>query len=43
VFKGIAQVKAGQKAAGIASFKAVGEKSGMKDIANLWSLYAGSR
>ncbi len=43
VFKGIAQVKAGQKAGGIATFKAVGEKSGMKDIANLWSLYAGTR
>jgi len=43
VFKGIAQVKAGQKAAGIATFKAVGEKSGMKDIANLWSLYADHR
>lgn len=43
VFKGIAQVKAGQKAAGIATFKAVNEKSGMKDIADLWSLYAGSR
>lgn len=43
VFKGIAQVKAGQKAAAITTFKAVGEKSGMKDIANLWSLYAGNR
>lgn len=43
VFKGIAQVKAGQKAAAITTFKAVNEKSGMKDIADLWSLYAGSR
>ncbi|WP_353218286.1 hypothetical protein [Sandarakinorhabdus sp.] len=43
VFKGIAAVKSGQKAAGVASFKAVGEKSGMKDIADLWSLYASSR
>lgn len=43
VFKGIAAVKAGQKAAGIATFKMVNEKSGMKDIADLWSLYASSR
>ncbi|MEI6486786.1 MAG: tetratricopeptide repeat protein [Sphingomonadales bacterium] len=43
VFKGVAQVKAGQKAAAIATFKAVNEKSGMKDIADLWSLYAGTR
>ena len=43
VFKGIAQVKGGQKAAGITTFKAVNEKSGMKDIADLWSLYAASR
>lgn len=43
VFKGIAAVKAGQKAAAIASFGGVGDKSGMKDIAGLWSLYASSR
>lgn len=43
VFKGIAQVKAGQKAAGITTFKGVSDKSGMKDIADLWSLYAASR
>lgn len=43
VFKGIAQTKAGQKAAAQTSFKAVGEKSGMKDIANLWSLYTSTR
>ena len=43
VFKGIAAVKGGQKAAGIAAFKAVSAKSGMKDIADLWSLYASSR
>ncbi|WP_439546730.1 tetratricopeptide repeat protein [Sandarakinorhabdus sp.] len=43
VFKGIAATKAGQKAAAIATFKAVEEKSGMKDIADLWSLYASSR
>uniref|UniRef100_UPI0013D9D206 tetratricopeptide repeat protein n=1 Tax=Sandarakinorhabdus rubra TaxID=2672568 RepID=UPI0013D9D206 len=43
VFKGIAQTKAGQKAAAQATFKAVNQKSGMQDIANLWSLYAGTR
>ena len=29
--------------AAIAAFKAVDEKGGMKDIANLWSLYASTR
>jgi tetratricopeptide (TPR) repeat protein len=43
VFKGIAAAKAGQKAAAVASFKAVGEKSGMQDVANLWGLYASTR
>ena len=43
VFKGIAATKAGQKSAAVAAFKSVGEKSGMKDIADLWSLYAASR
>lgn len=43
VFKGIAQTKAGQKAAAQATFKTVDEKGGMKDIANLWSLYAATR
>ena len=43
VFKGIAQTKAGQRAAAQATFKGVGDKSGMKDIADLWSLYASSR
>ncbi|MBU6165949.1 MAG: hypothetical protein KGQ52_07425 [Alphaproteobacteria bacterium] len=43
IFKGIAAVKGGQKAAALAAFKAVDEKSGMKDIANLWSLYASVR
>jgi tetratricopeptide (TPR) repeat protein len=42
-FKGIAATKAGQKAAAQASFKAVTDKGGMKDIANLWSLYASVR
>ncbi len=43
VFKGIAATKAGQKSAAVASFKGVNEKSGMLDIANLWSLYASTR
>jgi tetratricopeptide (TPR) repeat protein len=43
VFKGIAATKGGQKAAAVASFKGVNEKSGMKDIADLWSLYASTR
>jgi len=43
VFKGIAAVKAGQKAAGVTSFKSVTDNGGMKDIANLWSLYASTR
>lgn len=43
VFKGIAAAKSGQKAVAVASFKGVGEKSGMKDIADLWSLYASTR
>jgi tetratricopeptide (TPR) repeat protein len=43
VFKGIAATKAGQKAAAIAAFGTVTEKGGMKDIANLWSLYASTK
>jgi tetratricopeptide (TPR) repeat protein len=43
VFKGIAATRAGQKAAAIATFKTVEAKSGMKDIADLWSLYASNR
>jgi tetratricopeptide (TPR) repeat protein len=43
VFKGIAATKAGQKSVALGSFKDVGEKSGMKDIASLWSLYASTR
>ena len=43
VFKGIAATKAGQKAAAITTFGSVTEKGGMKDIANLWSLYASTR
>jgi hypothetical protein len=43
VFKGIAQVKAGQGAAARATFNSVPATSGMKDIAALWALYASSR
>ncbi|MCA3255138.1 MAG: tetratricopeptide repeat protein [Alphaproteobacteria bacterium] len=43
VFKGIAQVKAGQTAAARATFNSVPATSGMKDIASLWALYASSR
>lgn len=43
VFKGIAQVKAGQRPAAVATLKPVADKSGMKDIADLWTLYATSR
>ena len=43
VFKGIAATRGGQKAVAIATFKAVTPKSGMQDIANLWSLYASTR
>lgn len=43
VFKGIAAVKGGQKATALAAFKQVNEKSGMKDIADLWGLYASVR
>ena len=43
VFKGMAAVKAGQKFVAIARLQGVQEKSGMKDIADLWSLYASTR
>lgn len=43
VFKGIAQLKSGQVAPAKASFASVTEKSGMKDIANLWGLFASTR
>ncbi len=43
VFKGIAALHAGNVGLGRASFAAVSEKNGMKDIADLWSLYASSR
>ena len=40
VFEGIAQVKSGAGAAAKTSFASVGDKNGMKDIADLWKLYA---
>ena len=43
VFEGISQVKAGQAAAAKTSFAGVGEKGGMKDIADLWKLYASTK
>jgi tetratricopeptide (TPR) repeat protein len=43
VFMGIAQLKSGKVAPAKASFAAVGDKSGMKDIANLWGLFAATR
>lgn len=42
LFQGIAQVRAGQSAAARASFGAVPD-GGLKDIANLWNLYATTR
>ena len=43
VFKGIAALLAGNVPLGKASFAAVSDKNGMKDIADLWGLYAASR
>lgn len=43
VFGGIAQVKAGNAAAAKASFAAVDSKSYMKDVADLWGLYASTK
>ena len=43
VFKGVAALKAGNVAMGKASFAAVTPANGMKDIADLWGLYAASR
>ncbi len=40
VFEGIAQVKGGLASAAKATFAAVPDSSGMKDIAQLWQLYA---
>ncbi len=43
VFKGIAALKAGNVGLGKSSFAAVSDKNGMKDIANLWGLFASTR
>jgi tetratricopeptide (TPR) repeat protein len=40
VFKGIAAMKAGNSGLAKSAFAAVSDKAGMKDIANLWGLYA---
>lgn len=40
LFKGIAALKAGNAGVAKTSFAAVGSANGMKDIANLWGLYA---
>ena len=40
LFKGIAQVKAGNAGAAKGSFASVSDKNGLNDIAALWSLYA---
>lgn len=43
VFEGIAQVKAGSVAAAKTTFAGVSDKNGMKDIADLWRLYASTK
>jgi len=43
VFKGIAALRAGNVPLGRASFSAVSDSNGMKDIADLWTLFALSR
>jgi|GEM_PF-661359 len=43
VFKGIAALRAGNTKLGKAAFAAVGDKGGMQDIANLWTLYASTK
>lgn len=40
VYKGIAAIKAGNAGLAKSSFTAVSEKGGMKDVAQLWALYA---
>ena len=40
LFKGIAQVRGGSMAAAKTTFNAIGEASGLKETASLWSLYA---
>ncbi|OYU14422.1 MAG: hypothetical protein CFE37_11070 [Alphaproteobacteria bacterium PA4] len=43
LFKGIAALHAGNVAVGKSSFAAVSEKNGLKDIADLWGLYASTK
>ncbi len=43
VFKGIAALKAGNVSYGKAAFESVSDNFGMKDIADLWKLYASTR
>lgn len=43
VFKGIAALRAGNAALAKQSFASVTDKNGMKDIADLWALYASTR
>jgi tetratricopeptide (TPR) repeat protein len=43
LFKGIAALKSGNAALGKASFAAVSEANGLKDIAHLWNLFAQTR
>jgi len=43
VFEGIAQVKAGSAAAAKATFASVSDAGGMKDVADLWRLYASTK
>ncbi len=42
-FEGIAQVKAGAAGAAKNTFAGVGDNGGMKDIADLWKLYASTK
>ena len=43
VFEGIAQLKGGSGAAAKTTFASVSDKGGMKDIADLWKLYASTK
>ena len=43
LFKGIAALKAGNVALGKSSFAAVTDKNGLKDVADLWALFAATR
>jgi tetratricopeptide (TPR) repeat protein len=40
IFKGVAALKAGNAGLAKQSFAAVSDKNGMKDIADLWALFA---